>query len=110
MANKKDLIQFCRYYKGEEENPYKDGDKAYLWDYERVWVKETLASYKNEDVSFFSPMLDEYLACGLREFEQMDDTPVTLKALLFNRYCHWNGLPMVDCAKSFKRWYNEFYS
>ena len=33
---KKDFLPFCRYYKGEKENPYKSGN--IFWDYERVWI------------------------------------------------------------------------
>lgn len=36
--DKKDYLPFCRYYKGEKENPYKGGNKALFWDYERVWI------------------------------------------------------------------------
>lgn len=35
---KKDYLPFCRYYKGEKENPYKSGNKALFWDYERAWI------------------------------------------------------------------------
>ena len=48
-------------------------------------------------------MLDEYISAGLSEFEMQDDTPVALKALLYNRFCHWQ---MADTA-SFKG-YSKF--
>ena len=34
-----DLLQYCRYYKGERKNPYegKEQNKAMLWMYERAW-------------------------------------------------------------------------
>ena len=50
-------------------------------------------------------MLDEYISAGLSEFEMQDDTPVALKALLYNRFCHWQ---MADTA-SFKKWYRDTY-
>ena len=40
-----------------------------------------------------------------KEFEQMDNTPVTLKALLFNRYSHWMGCN----TDGFKKWYKKEY-
>lgn len=33
------LIKQCRYYKGQTENPFTDGDIAWFWDMERVYVK-----------------------------------------------------------------------
>lgn len=51
-------------------------------------------------------MLDEYIAARLSEFEMQDDTPIALKALLFNRYGHWlGGYGLVEDAKSFKKFY-----
>ncbi len=35
-----DLLQYCRYYKGERRNPYegKDQNKMMLWSYEQIWA------------------------------------------------------------------------
>lgn len=38
VASKKELISHCRYYRGGE-NPNADGDIAWFWDMERVYVK-----------------------------------------------------------------------
>lgn len=40
-----DLLQYCRYYKGERKNPYegKEQNKAMLWMYERAWIHDTMA-------------------------------------------------------------------
>ena len=102
---KKDLLPFCRYYKGEKENPYQSGNKALFWDYERVWID--LSVDKDE---MLGNMLDEYISAGLSEFEMQDDTPVALKALLFNRYGHWfGGYGLSEDAKGFKNFYlNEY--
>lgn len=55
-------------------------------------------------------MLDEYISAGLSEFNMMDDTPITLKALLFNRYCHWcGGYGLIEDAKAFKKFYLNSY-
>ena len=50
-------------------------------------------------------MLDEYLSYGLREFENMDGVPITLKAILFNRFSHWNRAD----TEEFKAWYLATY-
>lgn len=93
-------LRFCRYYKGEKGSPYSNDMKSLLWDYERIWID---LSIKKDD--YLGEMLDDYLAAGLKDFEKTDDTPITLKALLYNRYDHWGqGTP-----DSFKQWYKKEY-
>lgn len=102
MATKKDLIPFCRYYKGEEKRPK---DAPLVWGYEARWV-EMSENIQEGSASFYTlgEYLDNYLRAGLREFEQFDKIPVTLKSLLFDRFTHFGG-----DAESFKRWYiNEY--
>ena len=102
---KKDYLPFCRYYKGEKENPYKSGNKALFWDYERAWIE---SSIEKDDA--LGNMLDEYIAAGLSEFEMRDGIPATLKALLFNRYGHWlGGYGLIEDAKGFKKFYERYY-
>lgn len=108
-TTKKDLIPFCRYYKGEKERPYKEGDKAFFWDWESKWVEFTLTAYKNSEVGILGTMIDEYLSCGLRTFNEDDGVPTTLKALLFNRYLHQTNYPMKEGAELFKKFYNDTY-
>ena len=38
MSKRDELLTSCRYYKGENENPYKDGNKALFWDFEKNWI------------------------------------------------------------------------
>lgn len=102
--NKEDYLRFCRFYKGESECPYRDGMKSLLWDYERIWIELSL----NKDDALGN-MLDDYLRAGLSEFEMQDDTPITMKALLFDRYRHWlGGYGKID-AEAFKKWYADKY-
>lgn len=112
MVNKEDLIQYCRYYKGERENPYegKDQNKMMLWLYERTWVHDTMAVIARGDVNASeSRNLDEYTAVGLAEFENADGVPITLKSLLFNRYAQGNMSSMMDCVEPFKKFYKRYY-
>lgn len=110
MVNKEDLIKFCRYFKGEAENPWKDYCiKALFWEWENKWVEFTLKVYKGQQKMFLNRMLNEYIAVGLRTFNDTDDTPATLKALLFNRYLYLNKLPMKEGVESFKDFYNQTY-
>lgn len=96
------FIELCRYFKGEEQNPYdgKDQNKAMFWEYERYWVLESSKREPN-----FSDMLTEYLNNDLLNFCFSDGVPTTLKSLLFNRYQKWN----MSGVNGFKDFYlNEY--
>jgi hypothetical protein len=43
----------------------------------------------------------------LGHFNDGDGVPITLKALLWSRYCHWSGYPTDD--ENFKVFYREEY-
>lgn len=100
------ILQFCRYYHGENIPPTKD---KCLWGYEQKWVELTkLASKDNQQGRYANSMLDGYLdgylRDGLGRFREQDDTPVFLKALLYNRFKHFGG-----DADAFKDWYKHEY-
>ena len=100
--NKDELLKFCRYYKGQKTNPYTDSDKAMLWDYERKWIVDLSNDYD------FSDYLSEYISVGLRDFSMFDDGPITLKAVLFNRYAK-NAYSIKDAVPGFKEFYQKYY-
>ena len=60
-----------------------------------------------KDCPDFGMQLDEYLRAGLRTFNMYDDTPVTLKAVLFNSFMQQDEC--MATAEDFKRWYDWFY-
>ena len=99
MADKKSLIKFCRNYKGEAKNP---NPQNKVWDYERFWVEMSL-----KDDADFGGVLDEYLVAGLRTFNEYDDTPATLKAVLYNRFMQ--QAEGMATAEDFKKWYERYY-
>lgn len=102
MANKEDLIKFCRYYKGESERPK---DMPLWWEYEQMWVKLSLNAKEGSFNSrLIGEYLDNYLRAGLRTFCDDDDTPASLKALLYDRHTHFGG-----DTESFKEWYIKEY-
>ena len=103
-----DLLKHCRYYHGEKKNPYegKDQNKAMLWEYEEIWMHEYHRDTPACD--FFDEMLDEYDAAGLSDFRADDGVPVTLKALLFNRYAK-TANSMADAVEPFKKFYEKYY-
>jgi hypothetical protein len=98
---KKDtLTACCRYYKGEGENPHKNGEKAAFWEYEKAWVDMSLT----EDDALVACM-NEYTTQGLADFEENDGVPILLKALLFSRFVYWlSGTP-----EEFKTFYKHQY-
>lgn len=99
------LLQFCRYYKGEDECPLKDNYQRMFWYYEKDWTQMVESGQTEISETF----LNEYVRCGLTDFQFDDDTPVTLKATLFNRFCKSSGLPMLENKEPFKKFYLEKY-
>ena len=54
-------------------------------------------------VSSMRRAIEDYIDANLSEFEMGDDTPLSLKALLFNRYSHWlGGHGIEEDVKNFK--------
>lgn len=109
--SRKDLAKaFCRIYGGEPLCPIKTASRERsLWVWEKVWVDLTLAAQKDEDcpeTAVLSEYFNEYMHSGLTEFRNMDGVPVSLKALLFNRYCDVGE--HVD-PEGFKQWYETEY-
>jgi len=50
-------------------------------------------------------MTEEYTYHGLADLYSYDGVALSLKALLFNRYCHW-GYTDPD---GFRKWYTHTY-
>lgn len=96
-------LRYCKYYKGEDNNPFEgtDQNRAMLWFYEMYWIK----TYKTED---FEEYLTVYSRVGLSQFEAQDSTPITLKALLFNRYAK-TYYSILDAVEPFKDFYKKYY-
>ena len=101
--NNDELIKYCRYYKGEEHNPFDkvDQDKAMLWFYEMCFVLD-------KSQAMFDEYISDYKAVGLSSFAEVDGIPIKLKALLFNRYAR-GAQSMRDAVEPFKKFYLEYY-
>lgn len=95
----------CRYYKGEQQCPYKQNDeRAILWDIERRWVE---AEAKGDTKLLFEYVAD-YNAAGLGQYATDNKTPVRLRALLLSRYYHQSGHIPYGAAE-FKQWFEKHY-
>lgn len=91
----------CRYYHGEEECPFVKGlnNDHLLWFYEQKWVEY----HCPEHIADLQEMVEDYKAYGHGQFQKEDGVPVSLKALLWNRWAKW-----VSSPSDSKGWH-EFY-
>ena len=99
---RKDAIAFCRYYKGEQDCPYRDHDKEFCWFYEQAWV------YDMTNNTSLAEYIGDFIGFGLGDFSNDDGVPLSLKALLFNRYaksCH----SMQSAVEPFMVFYKRYY-
>lgn len=108
--SRKELIELCRYYKGEDENPFagKDQNAMMFWSYEKMWCEMNHTALEDENSSaaaMIGNFISEYSAAGLLFYRATEDTPISLIALLYNRYEQWlQGTP-----DEFKEWYTRQY-
>ena len=99
-----ELLNYCLYYKGETEFPaslHRDVSANIFWDYERCWVE-----FSQHNRGYIAGIVQEYIFEGLELFNCDDGVPISLKALLFNRFQHWTG--GWDNVE-FKKFYLENY-
>lgn len=90
------LLKFCRYYKG----PGTENDNL-MTEYEHRWIQDVL-EHNLKATEYVEPSdLHE-----LEIFNPGDGVPLTLKALLFNRWCHWSSYATIN---QFKHWYLKSY-
>ena len=106
LTRRQYLLSQCRYYNGESEPPRSLPEGcALMWDYEWHWVQRSL---KNDPtMEQFQTMIEEFHL----ENKEGDDTPLTMKALLLNRYLHWCGAyaPIEEALRHFEKWYMDHY-
>ena len=66
----------------------------------KIWVAKMLANDP-----YLEEITNEYRSQGLENFSEEDGTPISLKAILFNRYEHW----LEGGTDGFKRFYRKTY-
>ena len=98
----KEPLQYCRYYTGND-NKAESEQIGVLYDYERIWVQFILKGGYEPN---FVRMIAEYMGCGLMYFPEHWNTPISLMAILFNRFSHWERADI----ESFKEWYFVRYN
>ena len=106
-----ELIKQCRYYKGEETNPFEgvDQDKTAFWSYEYIWVNKFKGDYIDEQMTQSSYLAFPPVAMANRG--EFSSVPVSLQLMLFNRYVHWLGgyQSLEDDVASFVAWFKSSY-
>lgn len=102
--DKKDLMKFCKYYRGESKNPFKVSAAYHVWVAEKDWVDEMLL--ENVVTEKQSMELNHYLSMGFADFEKFDDTPITLKSKLFTLLEKWNEgiVSKDDMSRFYSKW------
>ena len=103
---KKNLLDYCKYYKGEKENPYEE-NKAMLWLAERTWHEEY--SKNNCLTDFLIDMCEEYNHAGLLNFKETDGVPIAMKATIFRLYTKYCYGTLREAGEDFKIFYNIYY-
>lgn len=102
----KDLLQFCRYYKGEKVNPFEVSDKSYLWQIEEEWYKDT-SDFSSGMGDTMRYSLNRFISSGFDDVGKFDKTPLTLKAMLFTLFEHWNEGYVT--RESFATFYRDWF-
>ena len=108
----KELLKACRYFDGSDrEREDLPGDEAMLCYYEKWWYERSLQFYETGEIDgFFESVIDQYKYAGLEHFAEEDQRPITLKALLFNRYGYTLSANIKEQAELFQIFYLKHYS
>lgn len=99
---REEYISLCKYYDGTDESCERGGSDGMFAFYERCWVQ---LHYSN--VEELRIILSDYKKHGLGHLSDGDGVPITFKALLWSRYCHWSGYAEDD--ENFKVFYRTEY-
>ncbi len=97
-----ELTAKCRFYKGEENNPFVQTSDELMWDYESVWVERMAKSYQEGD-KWRQRLTSEHLDHLPKKY----GIPSSLVGLLLNRYMYWSD--PYHPSEGFEEWLTEHY-
>ena len=104
--NSNELLIYCKYYKGEQSNPFGgDEERTLLWECERYWAH---AGEMNQ-VEVLKVYLQELMTAGMVILSIEDEVPITLKAVLYHNFCQRCGLLYAEGGEQFKAFYLSKY-
>lgn len=89
-------LEHCFYY---GKNVPRDCGADVGHNYEECWVR----FHFNDDIYIYNNTI-EYISHGLGDFHADNGVPISMKAILFNRFCHWGYAETPD---SFRKWYES---
>lgn len=108
LFKRKSYIAQCHYYKGRKTPEALMGDL--FTGYEESWVN---FHFDDEGRNYLNNITDYYLNhTSLAHFNTDDGVPVSLKAVLLNRWEHWQSgcyETAEACENDFKDWYLHEY-
>lgn len=95
-------LEHCFYYGKNESEDGLGASVGHM--YEQSWVMFHFDKVpENEDSYLMSETID-YINSGLGDFCADDGVPISMKAILYNRYCHWGWDETPD---TFRQWYES---
>lgn len=103
MKSKEFYLKQLKYFKGEEENPFKDHDKGLLWFYERVWFLDRSTNKNNLHAEYISDLA----SAGLLDLPRT--MPVSYQGVLFNSFRKQSMTTIETDAKEFRKFYLKYY-
>lgn len=106
------LIQDCKVYKGEQENPYKYSKKEEMWEWEREWTEALADSYSNRDRFFkelmASPSLSSRPLEYWKNYAHKIGMPATLFACFGKNFAKMCGGLKHEIEENFDYFLNEY--
>lgn len=102
-VRKGNLIAQCRYYNGEESNPFENTPFQMIWYYESCWVEQLSESFENAEIYYW-----HVRQANLEQFAHKHKIPRSLLGLFLNRYEYWHSYDKLN-VESFINWIVEVY-
>ena len=93
----------CRYYNGTDK-VYKDPIIQTYAHIEEMWVNKMIA-----DDEMLPSCYAEYVRFGLTHFCENDGVDVSLKALICNRFMHYNERTDIEAFKAYYKAYCSYH-
>lgn len=94
------IYDFFRYFKGEEECPFRLGDESNAWFLEQVYAIKGADACSSE-------ALQRYGVADLFPFREDDGIPIKFKAFAFYKLFEYGSL--FDAIEPFKKFINRTY-
>lgn len=97
-----ELLQYCKFYKGEEKCPFKN-EQACCWDAERVFVNST------QDI--LSSVIDDYVTLQALNgsIHEADGVNIGIKAILCSMINKQSGLNQFEQYSYFRAFFEKHY-